>query len=210
MSQGYIGITTNPELRWKHHKSTNKNHKLYNAMAKYEDYEINILLCSTLDYCSDLERLLRPSRNIGLNHSQGGIPTVEERLKYEYSEDVRKKISEGLLRAYKENENFRNKQRLSRKGKTFSEESILKMKEASNRTNRNMWRNPKSDLNLWLKADYYFELFNKNNLTLKRFSELCSVNVDTIKTLYKHFKQGWNPNSDIEYLKFKEHYHAST
>lgn len=210
-SQGYVGITTNPKLRWKHHISTKKNHKLYNAMAKYDDYEMQLLLCSTVEYCSNIEKILRPTKNIGLNHSSGGIPTIDERLNYKYSDDIRTKISMGLKKAYEENQDFRNRQKLSRKGKSFSKESILKMKESSAKTNRAMWRNPRSDLDMWLKACEYYELYNSNNnLSLKSFSELLSIDVNKVKTLYKHFKQGWNPNSDTEYLHFKEINHGTS
>jgi len=78
-AQGYIGITTNPQRRFKDHLriKNSKNHKLYNSLNKYQDFIFDIILKSDIDYCLDIEYKLRPHINIGLNHAKGGLSTIK-------------------------------------------------------------------------------------------------------------------------------------
>ena len=63
-TEGYVGITINPQARWKSHlymaRTTDKNHRLYNSINKNpEDFSMQIILCSTSEYCLEIENKLR-------------------------------------------------------------------------------------------------------------------------------------------------------
>lgn len=209
-TQGYVGISVNPESRWKSHlykaSTTNKNHKLYNALSKYKnDYALKILVCGSLDYCYDLEFKLRPTRNIGLNHAIGGHYTSKGRLTYSYTEDVKLKISEGVKRAYRENKDFADKQRACRKGKKASDLTRQRMSEASHKTDKTKWKNSQADRELWLKAEVYYQIYMRDvSISPKKFADKCGLPFGKIGSLLRNFRKGWNPAEDIEYLKFKE------
>lgn len=63
-SEGYIGVAQNINNRIKSHK-----HRLKELWDKIV---VQQLVVSTSDYCFDLEKQLRPARNIGWNKSPGG------------------------------------------------------------------------------------------------------------------------------------------
>ena len=63
-TQGYVGVASDIARRLKQHKHCFKNiwHKVV----------VNQLVVSTQSYCFDLEKKLRPKRNIGWNKAIGG------------------------------------------------------------------------------------------------------------------------------------------
>lgn len=91
---GYIGISTDLNVRLKDHKSKSKsnNSHLYRAIRKYgwENLVIDTLLVSNVDYCRVIENKLRPSPSIGWNEIPGGDkpPSINPL--------IAKKISEAL------------------------------------------------------------------------------------------------------------------
>lgn len=64
-SQGYIGVSCNLHRRIISHKHRFK--------AIWNDIVVQQLVMSTPEYCYDLEKKLRPKRNIGWNKSIGGL-----------------------------------------------------------------------------------------------------------------------------------------
>jgi group I intron endonuclease len=75
-TQGYIGISNNPERRFKEHKQK-QDFPVHNAMKKYGDDVEMILLADNLteQEAKDSEKTLRPKMHIGWNiMSGGGIP----------------------------------------------------------------------------------------------------------------------------------------
>jgi len=78
-TQGYIGVSQNPDKRWSDHlkeisNKTHKNSHLIHAVKKYgwESIIKEILVVGTEAYCYDLEKTLRPTSKIGWNISPGG------------------------------------------------------------------------------------------------------------------------------------------
>ena len=73
-SQGYIGVSKNPENRFEQHRNRSENPHLNYAIKKYgwENIIKQIVLVSHNDYCYEVESKLRPVREIGWNISEGG------------------------------------------------------------------------------------------------------------------------------------------
>lgn len=213
-TEGYVGVTINPDARWKSHlyyaKTNKRNHKLYNALRKSEDFSMQIIVCSNVDYCLNLENKLRPLTNIGLNHAEGGRATQQGRLDYNYSSDVKQKISEGVKRAYKENKEFAEKQKICKIGKLVSDLTKERMSSSAKKSDRTKWRNNVADKELWFNADDYYKLFKEDeNITPSLFAEKCKLPLGKIGALLKSFRKGWNPTKDKEYIKFKENYYGN-
>lgn len=62
-SQGYVGITKNLKRRIREH----------NTRANFlNDRIVEIFLCGEKEYCKQIEKQLRPRKNIGLNIASGG------------------------------------------------------------------------------------------------------------------------------------------
>lgn len=73
-AEGYVGISKNPESRFKDHMKCTSNHPLPNAIKKYkEDIEFTIILENITEAKARLvERQYRPEREIGWNLAEGG------------------------------------------------------------------------------------------------------------------------------------------
>lgn len=87
-SEGYVGVSKNPQKRWKKHKSDVKNGKhenkhLSNAFIKYNKSEIvfETVLIAEENYCYKIENQLRNLENTGWNIAVGGNrpPTAKSR-----------------------------------------------------------------------------------------------------------------------------------
>lgn len=73
-NQGYVGVSSNPEKRWIRHWKYNGNAHLKNAIKKYgwEQLIKKVILVGEKNYCFDIEKQLRPSKQIGWNIAEGG------------------------------------------------------------------------------------------------------------------------------------------
>jgi hypothetical protein len=73
-SQGYVGVSKQPERRWNYHKNYGENTHLRNAINKYtwDGLIKEVVLEADTDYCLDIEAKLRPSDKIGWNIVKGG------------------------------------------------------------------------------------------------------------------------------------------
>ncbi len=106
ISEGYIGISSNPKRRRGNHKSRGENPHLSSAMAKYDDLQYKILCgYENEEDALSLEKTFRPSKNIGWNIAEGGgKPPVRygtdnkgvppSRKGAVHSEESKKRISE--------------------------------------------------------------------------------------------------------------------
>lgn len=75
--EGYIGISYDPSYRLKQHiRNTKANHHRQNSEFKNSltsgNFVQEILLKSTVEYCLEIERKLRPMMNTGWNLAIGG------------------------------------------------------------------------------------------------------------------------------------------
>lgn len=77
-TEGYVGISHNPQNRFEQHKSnsrTNTHHKYkkdFRAALRENKAIMEVKLVSTLSYCLDIERKLRPYMHVGWNIAIGG------------------------------------------------------------------------------------------------------------------------------------------
>lgn len=72
-SEGYVGVSKNPNSRYEHHRNRSENPHLRNAINLYKDYIIyDIILQGEESHCYEVEAALRPEKNIGWNINVGG------------------------------------------------------------------------------------------------------------------------------------------
>ena len=83
-SQGYVGVSKNPEKRLQSHLKKSKNHTrdnnhLYHSIRKYSWEKLikETILYGEESYCYETEMYLRPISNVGWNIRPGGngLPT---------------------------------------------------------------------------------------------------------------------------------------
>jgi hypothetical protein len=84
-TQGYVGVTGNPEKRYREHlkeskKDSPKNIHLARAMNKHQ-VKTTLLFHGTKVACYELEFDLRPARNIGWNIQKGGKIHTDENIR---------------------------------------------------------------------------------------------------------------------------------
>jgi hypothetical protein len=74
MSQGYIGVSKNAEVRFTQHLKRTQNRHLKFAFQKHgwDNLVKTQILIADEDYCLNIERKLRPADNIGWNIVAGG------------------------------------------------------------------------------------------------------------------------------------------
>jgi predicted GIY-YIG superfamily endonuclease len=96
-SEGYIGITENMNYRMWRHKRCKTNAHLTNAIKKYGwDLLVkDILLVADTNYCLEIEKKLRPTKNIGWNIAIGGGKPVGWELGEKLPTWVKEKIAKG-------------------------------------------------------------------------------------------------------------------
>ena len=82
-SEGYIGVTNNPDRRWKQHSNYEGSSKrLHNALRSHTEAFMEILVVGHRSDILSLERQLRPSELIGWNIVEGGSfpPSLRGRI----------------------------------------------------------------------------------------------------------------------------------
>lgn len=97
LSEGYIGVSKNPEKRLWEHKHHKRNPHLSNAFKKYKDITHTILLIGEENYCYEIEEKLRPTSDIGWNIVKGGgNPPSGKRKGATHSEASKQKMRQSL------------------------------------------------------------------------------------------------------------------
>ena len=85
LTEGYFGISNNPNVRWNQHKCSKQNPHLANAIKLYGWDKIvkEIVLIADKEYCKIIEAKIRPEKNIGWNIEKGGgVPPVHFNNKF--------------------------------------------------------------------------------------------------------------------------------
>ena len=78
-SEGYIGVSIDPQKRLKRHfclieGGWHENPHLKRVFNKHKDKIVqSVILCGTEEYCYELESKLRPNKQIGWNIAEGGF-----------------------------------------------------------------------------------------------------------------------------------------
>lgn len=224
-SEGYVGITTKGvDRRFIEHRSASNNgstYPIHNAIRKYKDIVVEVVLIGTLEYCLDIERKLRPLQGVGWNLAIGGGHVL---LGYKMSEESRKKISENngsRFRVFSEEERERRRQSALARDYTHTEtikEDLRKLayerieadggKQVGIAINcaavvnrfQPPWANPNADKSTWLLADQIFHLFCQGEIQYRAAKQF---NIPDYKLLamYKRFTEGWNPGLCPEWQK---------
>lgn len=216
MSEGYVGITTKEvNVRFKHHVQNAKREyrlPIHKAIVD-NDCVITTLLIGSVEYCRLIERKLRPEPYIGWNTSVGGDMG---RLGIRHTVEARVKMSKAAIGKIVSAET-RKKQSLARKGKprVLSEEmwEVVKYKASQQRHSEetrkklsdnakkqcSRWRNPIA-CGIWKYAIPLHNLFLSGEGTKTSAAKQAGFSTDHIKSMWRHFENGWNPELDQEYL----------
>lgn len=170
-----------------------KNHKLYNALRKHDDFIVEILVESSVQYCSELEFKLRSKPNIGLNHAIGGIDSFSKRLNWIYSEEAKLKVKEGCVN----------------RGK-LSDATKHKMRLAAKTQNRSKWNNNLTNIDVWKNADFYYLKYlemlelckdSHRKFSPKVFEEISGLKIASSHAILQSFRKNWVPMLDIQWKK---------
>lgn len=96
-TQGYVGITENLDHRMWRHKKCRTNAHLTNAIKKHgwDSLIKEVILISSTEYCLDIEKKLRPEKEIGWNIAIGGGKPMGWATGSKLPEWVKRRISEG-------------------------------------------------------------------------------------------------------------------
>jgi hypothetical protein len=96
-TQGYVGITENMDYRMWRHSRCKTNAHLTNAIKKYRwDVLVkDVVLVSNTEYCLEIEKKLRPSKNVGWNIAIGGGKPTGWEVGSKLPKWVKEKISKG-------------------------------------------------------------------------------------------------------------------
>lgn len=132
-SEGYIGVSEDAEKRFQKHKNwgiITSNIHVKNAFDKHGNkVKMVVIFEGERERCLELEKELRPHKNMGWNIEAGGRdpPRVDWTGKTHKPETIEK------LREYGKNrsEEWREKQSKSQSGKRHSEETKAKMRESA-------------------------------------------------------------------------------
>jgi group I intron endonuclease len=133
LNDGYVGVTQNISKRFKEHvrnSNTNKHHnyKLMKYIKENSNILFDIVLVADRDYCLDIEKKLRPYKDIGLNINSGGSCPLTAR---EISDSFREKMREvrsGICN-YKPTESHKKLLSDKFKNRKFSEETKNKIRQ---------------------------------------------------------------------------------
>lgn len=216
-TEGYVGITTKSvETRFKHHiQNAKREYRLpiHKALVDNDNCVVTTLLIGSVEYCRLIERELRPQPYTGWNTSIGGDMG---RLGIKHTEESRKKMRDAALGKIV-SEETRKKQSLIRKGKPrvlspemwavvrykasqqkHSEETRKKLSDNAKKLT-GKWKNPQAGPS-WKFAIQLYELFLLKNCTKKMVAEKVGVTLNEMRSIWDHFKKGWNPTLDQEYL----------
>jgi hypothetical protein len=123
-SQGYVGISNNVNRRMKEHSK---------KMDFLEGKILDVFLCGEKEFCKQIEKELRPKKNIGLNIAAGGgIPPNVTGIRR--SEQTKFLISQNNVgfKGRKHSEETKRKMRESHKqitGKPHTQETKNKLSE---------------------------------------------------------------------------------
>ncbi len=128
-TEGYVGITENPEQRFRDHtrKKSRSGTHLINAINRYSDIEYEVVESfSDLQTCLNRERSLRPEEGIGWNMAPGGgqPPSVTK----EAAAKISQTLKERGVSPYTEN--------------THSDAAKAKRKAAYNAHKNEWWHDP--------------------------------------------------------------------
>lgn len=90
-SDGYVGVSANPNKRMLQHKRRKDNDKLSSFLVEYEGkYVLDIYYTGSRDDCFSIENKLRPKKNIGLNKTVGGKhPSIGAHTGFKHSDKVK-------------------------------------------------------------------------------------------------------------------------
>lgn len=192
-SQGYVGFTSaTVEDRFKQHKwavTSKRKSRIINAIKSHGDnLLVTTLLEGSVEYCQMIEFKLRPSEKIGWNIGIGGSATALGR----------KNSSEHI-----------EKVRLKHLGRKHSKEHI-----EANRACRLAfakahadWNNPCSNKTAWsLAIEIHHRLISHPKEGRRTISKLFEIPPDSVLKLLNKVKSGWNPTTDLAYLKWLDDY----
>ncbi len=234
-TEGYVGITsrslTNRMQQHLKYAHAGANIPLSNAIRKYNNLIVEVLVIGTEEYVLGLENKLRPTLNIGWNIREGGSETVSEMMKQKWSNpEYRereiasriKRIQENphhikplsdAARRYAQSEEGREKTRQTL-AKEWSDPERRAVREAANKRagkaktdnykKVGSWLSSLTKHHIWEKADELYDIFMEDtSVSRGKFADKTGFTQNEIDCMHrKYFKKGWNPREDERWIDF--------
>ena len=209
-SQGYVGVTTKTALeRFNQHIKTarvpsSKKSIIHKVIKSYgtENLVVETVCICEESYAYDLEFKLRPKEFIGWNQIVGGTKPPSN-LGKSMSDSAKAKISlansgpasPAKLEALLKNSKFKT---------GYLRDEASKKKHSETLAANRPWNNPAANKSFWANAEKFYQDFCVG-LTIVDVQSKYNLTRNNLKTMFKHFKLGWNPTEDQKWLEdFKE------
>jgi len=245
-TEGYIGVSSRSldERVAEHIKVSGENHDKVYAVHKairsigIENLVYSVVIIADEDYCYDVERKLRPTRNIGWNISEGGSKPPSKQG-FKHSEESKEKISkiwkgkkrspESIAKSaesrkgFKHTEESLDKMRAASTGRKYSTESIEKRvskirgreyseehrnKISKSRLSKNPWDIKPANIETWKIADIYYEYWLEEKSPYK-IARMLGLKHKTLAAMWRWFDRGYIPLENTIWLEtFKGEHNA--
>jgi len=94
-----------------------------------------------------------------------------------------------------------------KRGVKLSPEWVAKLSLAA--SNRRPWKSSKAKLENWTRASEFLDTWVQNNKCgWAKLSKIVGISKHSCQSFVEHFRAGWNPSEDPEYLAWRESYLA--
>lgn len=225
LKQGYVGITkVGIHRRFYNHcrdAANGSDNVVHKALRKYnEEIVVDVICICDEDYARQLESNLRPKENIGWNIVPGGGGGVEHIISLIGRKEWGSRISSGKKESFKNNpeslkfhgersyykdKKYRKKQSEAQR-EAHKKNPQLAKALADRQKAKKPWENNNVNKEVWLKSDFYYELYSYSELSHRQQSIQQGLSPDGLRKMYKLFCEGWNPNKDNDWLKWRDNY----
>lgn len=205
-SQGYVGVTTKTASeRFKQHIKTSRvpssRKSIIHRVIKSHGVEnliVDTVCICEESYAYELELKLRPFEFIGWNQIIGGTKPPSA-LGKKMSDETKMKLSlanagpasPAKLKALLINSPFKD-------GYARAEASKNKQKETI--ASKGPWNNTGANKGFWVNAEKFYLDF-VDGLTIAQVQSKYNLTRNSLKTMFKHFRLGWNPLVDDNWLE---------
>lgn len=220
-TSGYVGVSVKgAEFRFKQHQrktATGSSLKVHNAMRKYGDkIKVKTLIKADPEFCLLAEYMLRPTSQMGgsiWNLGAGGEATT---LGFRHTDEVRATCG-AINLGRKWSEVAKGQMSLNRSGEKHarfghknSDYTRSRLSETAKQRLAFPWMHHNANKAAWSNSTYVQAEFQANSSIGSRLlaTKLCLTR-DSVKTILKKVKAGWDPNEDLVFQDWLSLYHMN-
>lgn len=196
LTEGYIGITSRPiGQRYSQHVRDAENGSHYAFHSAIREHKealvLTTLLKGSLTYCVEMERKIRPVQNLAWNTAVGGGGRCGPRV---VSEDVKENLRICSELRWSDPDNRKRHSEIM-KLKAIPPTALLEYSKTTK-----PWNRGSAVKDAWIIADKAFNVFTEKVLSAYKLGTTFKISTKSARNLIKHFKNGWNPSEDQDWL----------